>query len=53
MDTAERRGDVSLNIHCILGSYDKDTKVTLDHTNDALDDIVELSMAEIVAWRRL
>jgi len=50
VDTAESGGDVSLNIHCVLGSYDKDTEAMLDHTDDALNDVAELSMAEIVAF---
>ena len=50
VDTAESGGDASLNIHCILGSYDKDTKATLDHTDDALNNVAELSVAEIVAF---
>ena len=50
VDTAESGGDASLNIHCILGSYDKDMKATLDHTDDALNDVVELSVVEIVAF---
>lgn len=49
VDTAESRGDVGLNSHCILRRDDKNLKATLEHTNDVLDNVVELGVAEVVA----
>ncbi|KAI9570901.1 hypothetical protein HD554DRAFT_2169681 [Boletus coccyginus] len=53
VDTAESGGDADLNSHCILGRDDKDSEATLEHTNDALDNVVELGVAEVVALIRI
>jgi len=52
VDAAKCRWKASLNVHTIFGRDYKNPESPLEDTNDALNDIAELSVAKIIALLR-